>query len=207
MYPQCRCLRPGDQVSRAVALTGTPAHYHFLDARPRQPSRPHPAPADSRLAAAATPGAPRLNETWDNEALTLDYGTTPGAPRLNETWDREAVTLNYGTMPGAPRLNETWDNAADTCDYGTLPVGSEGPASNPPLALPITKDSAPLQLALTDILQALAANQLDPRRASVLLYRLQVASTHTKPAKAKHVSLRSDGTATPDHAIAASSPS
>jgi hypothetical protein len=153
-----------------------------------------------------TPGAPRLNETWDREA-TLNYGTMPGAPRLNETWDREAITLDYGTTPGAPRLNETWDNAADTCDYGTLPVGSEGPASNPPLALPIVKHSASLQLALTDILQALAANQFDPRRASILLYRLQVASTHTKPAKAKHVSLRSNGTATPEAPIEATSPS
>jgi hypothetical protein len=132
---------------------------------------------------------------------------TPGAARLNETWDNAADTIDYGTTPGAPRLNETWDRAADTCDYGTLPVGSEGPASNPPLALPIPKHSAPLQLALTDILQALAANQLDPRRTSVPLYRLQVASTHTKPTKAKHVSLRSNGTATPEAPIEASSAS
>jgi hypothetical protein len=83
------------------------------------------------------------------------------------------------TMSGAPRLQETWDNAAGTIDYGTMPVG-EGPASNTPLALPPIEDSASIQLALIDVLQALAANQLDPKRAGLLLYGLQVASSNAK---------------------------
>jgi hypothetical protein len=37
-----------------------------------------------------------------------------------------------------------------------------------------------IQLALIDVLQALAANQLDPKRAGLLLYGLQVASANVQ---------------------------
>jgi hypothetical protein len=85
--------------------------------------------------------------------------------------------------PGAPRLNETWENEAATYDYGTLPVGDPSPTATPEttsLALPPIEDSASIQLALIDVLQALAANQLDPKRAGLLLYGLQVASSNAK---------------------------
>jgi hypothetical protein len=85
--------------------------------------------------------------------------------------------------PGAPRLNETWDNGADTIDYGTMPVAEPGRTATPQstsLALPPIEDSASIQLALIDVLQALAANQLDPKRAGLLLYGLQVASSNAK---------------------------
>ena len=49
-----------------------------------------------------------------------------------------------------------------------------------PLQLPAADDSASIQLALIQVLQALAANQLDPRRAGLLLYGLQVASSNVK---------------------------
>jgi hypothetical protein len=88
-----------------------------------------------------------------------------------------------GNTPGAPRLNETWDNGADTIDYGTMPVAEPGRTATPQstsLALPPIEDSASIQLALIDVLQALAANQLDPKRAGLLLYGLQVASANAK---------------------------
>ena len=48
------------------------------------------------------------------------------------------------------------------------------------LRLPDAEDSASIQLALIEVLHALAANQLDPRRAGLLLYGLQVGSANAK---------------------------
>jgi hypothetical protein len=81
-----------------------------------------------------------------------------------------------------------------TIDYGTYPVGTtrETDAEQSlPLQLPPVEDTESIQLALIDVLQALAANQLDPKRASLLLYGLQVAS-----ANAKHLNIPSHGVRT-----------
>jgi hypothetical protein len=62
------------------------------------------------------------------------------------------------------------------------PEGDHGEAAahSAALDLPPIEDAASIQLALIDILQALAANQLDTRRAGLLLYGLQVASVNVK---------------------------
>jgi hypothetical protein len=44
------------------------------------------------------------------------------------------------------------------------------------LALPPLEDADAIQLALSDVILALAANRIDPRRARILIYGLQVAS-------------------------------
>jgi hypothetical protein len=78
-----------------------------------------------------------------------------------------------------------------TIDYGTYPVvatstechpeRSEGPAVySAPLDLPPLVDNSSIQLALAEIIQALAANELDPKRAGLLLYGLQVASANVE---------------------------
>jgi hypothetical protein len=78
-----------------------------------------------------------------------------------------------------------------TLDYGTYPVSttskechperSEGPAVySASLDLPPLVDTSSIQLALTEIVQALAANELDPKRAGLLLYGLQVASANVQ---------------------------
>ena len=78
------------------------------------------------------------------------------------------------------------DNTAaiQTIDYGPYPVGaaSTNPSTweNAPLDLPPVEDTASIQLALIDVLQALAANQLDTKRAGLLLYGLQVASANVQ---------------------------
>jgi hypothetical protein len=66
-----------------------------------------------------------------------------------------------------------------TIDYGPYPVGAHSGAwENTPLDLAPVEDTASIQLALIDVLQALAANQLDAKRAGLLLYGLQVASAN-----------------------------
>jgi len=48
------------------------------------------------------------------------------------------------------------------------------------LALPALEDADAIQLALSDVVLALAANQIDPRRARILIYGLQVASQNNR---------------------------
>jgi hypothetical protein len=68
-----------------------------------------------------------------------------------------------------------------TIDYGTYPVAqADATGETRPLDLPPLVDNSSIQLALTDILQALAANELDPKRAGLLLYGLQVASANVQ---------------------------
>jgi hypothetical protein len=78
-----------------------------------------------------------------------------------------------------------------TLDYGSIPVATrdvEGSAGrDTPFSLPPVEDTASIQLALIEVLEALAANQIDPKRAGLLLYGLQVASSN-----AKHVMLHSN---------------
>jgi hypothetical protein len=68
----------------------------------------------------------------------------------------------------------------DTIDYGPYPVGASAIAisENASLDLPPVEDTESIQLALIDVIQALAANQIDAKRAGLLLYGLQVASAN-----------------------------
>jgi hypothetical protein len=50
------------------------------------------------------------------------------------------------------------------------------PAPEEPLKLPILEDRSSIQIALTLILDGLSSSQLDPKRAGLLLYGLQIAS-------------------------------
>jgi len=97
-------------------------------------------------------------------------------------------------------LGHATETGTETYDYGALLVGSghrEQPTPNThgsasaeaaSLDLPPIEDTASIQLALIEVLQALAANQLDTKRAGLLLYGLQVAS-----ANAKHCKIPSHG--------------
>ena len=72
------------------------------------------------------------------------------------------------------------ENNIETIDYGSYPVAQPATFENTPLDLPPLEDNVSIQLALIDVLQALAANQLDPKRAGLLLYGLQVASANVQ---------------------------
>lgn len=60
---------------------------------------------------------------------------------------------------------------------------SQGEHRAAPFTLPIPEDRSAIQHAIGEILNKLAANQLDPRRAGLLLYGLQIASTNLPQAK------------------------
>jgi hypothetical protein len=202
MYPQCRYLRPGGQICRAVALKGsewcyhharlhqryraqqarhrlhkqrdasgrfTPAHHNAVDTRPSQPSHPHPAPASPCLA--ANPRSKADAQQACHPERTAKSGCK--APAFDLSLAAPLSSTEQSRQPQRSATN-----------------GLQGPASNAPLTLPSIEDSASVQLALTDVIQALAANQLDPKRAGVLLYGLQVASTHVQHTHAKPISTK-----------------
>ena len=106
-----------------------------------------------------------------------------------------------GRFAALPAPSDNTD-AIQTIDYGPYPVGvSTSPAAweNTPLDLPPVEDTASIQLALIDVLQALAANQLDPKRAGLLLYGLQVASAnaakmHISRSAVRSVTFTEEGT-------------
>ncbi len=60
----------------------------------------------------------------------------------------------------------------------TLPTVdlSQGEHHATPFTLPIPEDRSAIQQAIGEILNRLAGNELDPRRAGLLLYGLQIAS-------------------------------
>jgi hypothetical protein len=91
----------------------------------------------------------------------------------------EAAAPDPAEAPGLPAPSSLLPDG-NTWDYGSIPVTQPGSPENTSLALPPIEDSASIQLALIDVLQALAANQLDPKRAGLLLYGLQVASANAK---------------------------
>jgi hypothetical protein len=55
-------------------------------------------------------------------------------------------------------------------------LGLQGQPSTAVHTLPPLEDADAIQLALSDLVLALAANRIDPRRARILIYGLQVAS-------------------------------
>jgi hypothetical protein len=69
-------------------------------------------------------------------------------------------------------------NDTKTLDYGSIPVPAM-PSYDQTLILPPIDDLASIQLAISRVIQALAANTLDPKRAGLLLYGLQIAHTTT----------------------------
>ena len=82
-----------------------------------------------------------------------------------------------------------------TVDYGTYPVATAeaSPAhiDSASFDLPPLDDVVSIQLALIDVAQALAANRIDTKRAGLLLYALQVASTNVQKMRIPRNSVRS----------------
>jgi hypothetical protein len=78
-----------------------------------------------------------------------------------------------------PRRRQT---QTQTLDAGAITVnpGPEPGQERNPIPMPLIEDRSSVQLALSRILESLAAGELDPRRAGLLLYGLQIASQNTK---------------------------
>ncbi len=93
-----------------------------------------------------------------------------------------ALPAPHAGDPGDAIAEVTPEPITDTIDYGPYPVGAATGASaqTASLDLPPVEDTESIQLALIDVIQALAANQIDTKRAGLLLYGLQVASANAR---------------------------
>ncbi len=121
--------------------------------------------------------------------------------RLHQQEDRRRAGLRaadgrFRTPTEADRAQAAPEE--QTIDRGIYPVGSRQAASAPqpepdpgPICLPTIEDNASIQLALIEILHALADNRLDTKRAGLLLYGLQVASQNVKHLGSRQLEVRS----------------
>jgi hypothetical protein len=169
MYPQCRHVLPSSDRCHAAAIKG--GHWCYYHAR-------------------------------------LHFQQTQRQAQESARRSREARSkprLTDGTFAPPEEIIDQESCPVGSCPVGSCPVGSTGPARHPeqreapehysaetiPLELPAVEDSASIQLALIQVVQALASNQLDPRRAGLLLYGLQVASANAKKVHIHSNSIRS----------------
>lgn len=64
-------------------------------------------------------------------------------------------------------------------DLGCIPAPDQTPAQIPH-SVPLLEDRMAVQIALTNVLEAIAANRIDAQRAGLLLYGLQIASSNAR---------------------------
>jgi hypothetical protein len=168
MYPQCRHVRTDSDRCHAAAIKG--GHWCYFHARLHDQHTKREAQDHARRSSEAS-RKPRLaNGTFAPPEETpksipesiLDQGIYP----VEAGDHREPATLN----PHRSAYAETASLA---------------------LQLPDVEDSASIQLALIEVIHALAADQLDPRRAGLLLYGLQVAAANAKNVQVHANSIRS----------------
>jgi hypothetical protein len=181
MYPQCRHVRPSGESCRAAAIKGSHWCYFHLRLHQGQAQRNLYRQRDRQ--GRFTPAT--LHHLMDPRPRQLPSPHNPSAdPGVEATAPNPtALPTPSSLLPHDEAPHERSEGPYQVIDYGTMPVGEPSRTATPEttsLALPPIEDSASIQLALIDVLQALAANQLDPKRAGLLLYGLQVASTNAK---------------------------
>jgi hypothetical protein len=194
MYPECRHVRPSGEGCRAAALQG--GHWCYFHARMH--SRQAQRHAERDLLQSIRRDTARRQHRELNGRFTPALALPSDLrvdPRPGQSSHPQALTELSSRPEQSDFATET---GTETYDYGALPVvGGHREQLNTPgsasaeaasLDLPPIEDTASIQLALIEVLQALAANQLDTKRAGLLLYGLQVAS-----ANAKHCKIPSHG--------------
>jgi hypothetical protein len=175
MYPECRHIRPSGEGCRAAALKGS--HWCYFHGRLHERY-------------SAQQARHRLHSLRDTSGrFSPAHCSLDAWPGQSSCAHPASADSGLAAEPSAPGSSPQTSLA--TLDYGSIPVATrdvEGSAGrDTPFSLPPVEDTASIQLALIEVLEALAANQIDPKRAGLLLYGLQVASSN-----AKHVMLHSN---------------
>lgn len=117
-------------------------------------------------------------------------GCKCGSPAVDRShWCYYHTTLHKRRLKSIQRRPLRAEDHA-TLDYGAIPATDPKTDAIPGLRLPDLEDAGAIQFALTDVLQALALGTLDPRRAGLLLYGLQVAAGISKQVSANAHSVR-----------------
>ena len=161
MYPQCRHVRPSSDRCNAAAIKGN--HWCYFHARLHE--------QQAQQAKRIAQEAERRSRDASRQPRLANGTFAPS----EETIDQGTHPVSSAIQPGAPGPSvETW--------HQPEPL---------PFRLTAVEDSASIQLALIEVLQSLAAHQLDPKRAGLLLYGLQVASANAKNVQVDANSIRS----------------
>jgi hypothetical protein len=164
MYPQCRHVRRDSNRCHAAAIKG--AHWCFFHARLH----------DQQAERVAREAQRRSRDARSQHRLT-DGTFAPPEATPEGIFDQGIYPVEADDHRDPATLNSHRSAYAGTTSL--------------PLQLPDVEDSASIQLALIEVIHALAANQLDPRRAGLLLYALQVASANAKNVHVNSNSIRS----------------
>jgi hypothetical protein len=166
MYPQCRHVLPSSDRCNAAAIKG--GHWCYYHARLHFQQTQRQAQESAR----------RSREARSKPRLTDGTFASP-----EEIIDQEGSPVGSSPLGSTEPAPHPWQREAPE-HYSAETI---------PLELPAVEDSASIQLALIQVVQALASNQLDPRRAGLLLYGLQVASANAKNVHIHSNSIRSIG--------------
>jgi hypothetical protein len=167
MYPQCRHVRTDSDRCHAAAIKG--GHWCYFHARRHDQHTKREAQDHARRSSEAS-RKPRLA----NGTFAPPEEIPKSIPESN---------IDQGIYPvkaGDHREPATLNSHRSAC-AGTASLA---------LQLPDVEDSASIQLALIEVIHALAADQLDPRRAGLLLYGLQVAAANAKNVQVHANSIR-----------------
>ena len=164
MYPQCRHVRTDSDRCHAAAIKG--GHWCFFHARLH----------DQQAQRVAREAQRRSRDARSQHRLT-DGTFAPPEETSESIIDQGLYPVKAGDHREPAALNS----------HGSACAGTASLA----LQLPDVEDSASIQLALIEVIHALAADQLDPRRAGLLLYGLQVAAANAKNVQVDANSIRS----------------
>jgi hypothetical protein len=102
-------------------------------------------------------------------------GRRCGSPTLRSPHAHEPFCYYHHTTRGAASI--TRGAASITRRDPSTPASSDRRAA---FTLPLPEDRSSIQHSLGQVLQMIAANEIDPRRAGLLLYGLQIASLNLK---------------------------
>lgn len=164
MYPQCRHVQTDSDRCHAAAIKG--GHWCFFHARLH----------DQQAQRVAREAQRRSRDARSQPRLT-DGTFAPPEETPEGIFDQGIYPVEAGDHREPATLNSHGSAYAETASL--------------PLQLPDVEDSASIQLALIEVIHALAADQLHPRRAGLLLYGLQVASANAKNVHVNANSIRS----------------
>jgi hypothetical protein len=171
MYPQCRHVRTDSDRCHAAAIKG--GHWCFFHARLHDQQAQRVAREAQRRSRDA-----RSQHRLTDGTFAPSEETPKSIPESipESVLDQGIYSVEAGDHREPATLNSRRSAYAETASL--------------PLQLPDVEDSASIQLALIEVIHALAADQLDPRRAGLLLYGLQVAAANAKNVQVHANSIR-----------------
>jgi hypothetical protein len=167
MYPQCRHVRPSSDRCNAAAIKGN--HWCYFHARLHE--------QQAQQAKRIAQEAERRSRDANRQPRLANGTFAPGEEIPKSIIDQGIYPVEAGDHREPATLNSHGSAYAETASL--------------PFQLTAVEDSASIQLALIEVLQSLAAHQLDPKRAGLLLYGLQVASANAKNVHVHANSIRS----------------